>query len=510
MSERQARPQPSRMQPRPSEEPPRRLNKNEIELGHQVVDTSKHILHPDDASMNRSSLDQERDPLLGSIHSSHTSRILEQNHSRDWRGYKFQGENALEKYGTPVDTELESADKVDSFFTDVESIEMSQAHHDGSGEGYIGTKVLGEEVSQQVLDYAPFLPVVYDTMNDTEDEDEDDRQSIQSANSSTTLLSTLSGYTAVEMEGATIELQKVFQQDTGLIKLYQKAVGDKLIGPQRLQRNLERLLRRMARDLRLEADKELEKLTSRFVSMKAEYVAHCIVEDCHCKPITVSQRVVNGQDDSADEVEVREQPGGEDLDHIEPIDEDHFEDLAVFRNFLVQSAAFQSFRDRLTLFVIPKETRSLNTETQSKDSDIKKPGEKSQAAWNSIYRMYQALIRVAGLVELPLQSNLIRVRWQCRCGDHFSSRVQEYRPEGIGRLQRRMQRSGCLNVTFSDYSQDSTETRYTVRCPAWLRSACRSLSSILSVTSKETMCLPQHHASSKSNSATAPRPSLST
>lgn len=256
---------------------------------------------------------------------------------------------------------------------------------------------------------SPRLPIASNTVEIAGDED--DRQSVQSVESSTTLISILSGVTAVEMEGATTELQKVFQGDLHLTKLYRMAIDDALIGPDKLQRNLERLLRIMARDLRIEARKDIEKLTARFVAMKARYVAYCVVEDCYNKPV-----VVQPQDESEDEVEVGEQPDGEDLEQVQPMDEDRFEDLILFRAFLVESNALQAFRDRLTLFVSPKGAQCEPPVTTTENFA---PQLSSHTALDYIKLFYKFCIDAMGFLEPPLEPNKIRLRWQCVSCLHF-------------------------------------------------------------------------------------------
>ncbi|KAF2625885.1 hypothetical protein BU25DRAFT_472656 [Macroventuria anomochaeta] len=83
-------------------------------------------------------------------------------------------------------------------------------------------------------------------------DDEYDRLSVQSLQSSSTPISTLSGFTVVELESATVELQKIFQEDADLVRLYRQAIKDKATGPGRLQRNVGRLLKLFAQNLRRE------------------------------------------------------------------------------------------------------------------------------------------------------------------------------------------------------------------------------------------------------------------
>jgi hypothetical protein len=82
----------------------------------------------------------------------------------------------------------------------------------------------------QLMSEVVTLPVFPDDDEKTLDV-EDDRRSLVSKDSSMTLWSSFSGDTAVEMEGATVELLTVFQ-DSELLKLYRMAMQEGTIrGP---------------------------------------------------------------------------------------------------------------------------------------------------------------------------------------------------------------------------------------------------------------------------------------
>ena len=166
---------------------------------------------------------------------------------------------------------------------------------------------------------------------------DDDRLSIQSIESSTTLVSTSSGLTTVE-KSATVELQRVFQEDVELASLYRLALKDPSVESDRLQRNIARLLKLFAKDLRREAETNLERMASRFVRSKAPYIAYCIVEEFNDTPRNsrqphplVEQGRSDGdgreQEEDANEV-VEAQPEVDGIEELALIDDDYFEDLA--------------------------------------------------------------------------------------------------------------------------------------------------------------------------------------
>jgi serine/threonine protein kinase len=258
---------------------------------------------------------------------------------------------------------------------------------------------------------------------------DDDRLSIQSIKSSTTLLSTLSGLTTVE-KSATVELESVFQEDVELIGLYRLALKDETLEPDRLQRNIARLLQLFAKDLRREAGTHLERVVSRFVQSKARYVAQCIVEKFHDTPKTPHRlhvRIEQGGSDIGD-VKQKEDPyeiaeaqpefneyqfEAHDMDEVAPVDEDYFEDLAVLRTFLARSSAFQIFRARLTKFVLPRDWHQLDIDSAVRGRHNEAPLSRFCRFSVLAGRIFKAVLVAVGCLEPPLQPGLIRLRWQC-------------------------------------------------------------------------------------------------
>lgn len=226
-----------------------------------------------------------------------------------------------------------------------------------------------------------------------------ENQSVRSIESSTTLVSILSGYTAVEMESATIELRRVLQEDLQLARLYRFAIGDASIGPERLQRNLGRLLKQMAQDLKVEAKKELERLTSRFVAVKARNIAHCIVLD-----LQVTRR-------PQQDIERPEESESEQEDNT--IDENRFEDLTVFRTFVVESGAFQIFRSRLEAFVHPKSLPRFEAKIEVEGIDANNWTSKSRLSLGWLGSICMSTISITGFVESQIPSHAVRLKWLC-------------------------------------------------------------------------------------------------
>ncbi|XPS71257.1 hypothetical protein M3J09_003445 [Ascochyta lentis] len=345
-------------------------------------------------------------------------------------------------------------------------------------------------------------------------ESDDERMSLyaesifsqESTCSSATGVSTASGYTHAEIRTATRELVSIFLEDIVTAQLYQLALENPRIGPDRLQRNLHRLLKIYSQNLHHEAHGELERLASQLVAVKARYVAQCIIEKFHVKPTSQRRHRIEAKAYDSDQEEVEEE------DNIPPLDEDRFEDIAVLHQFLVGSAAFGLFREQLKSFVQPnplqppariptllsekgRKTETLLPVVQPTSSE--QPNEKApynndlRSRWIEQARCYcNNLLVAVELLEPQLPPGLTRLRWSCTCGDSFYSDVREYRPGGIEKLKKRMQDSGCLKVTATTYNQGTSVHRYRFQAPAWLRSATKRLSSTLTHASQDAACLP--------------------
>jgi hypothetical protein len=176
--------------------------------------------------------------------------------------------------------------------------------------------------------------------------------------SSASNLSRSSGYSAVQIAKATSKLWSVLIEDKILLSLYKGALEDLSIGPERLERNLRRLFKEYASLLENEATERLEYLASKLVFLKSSFLAQSIVEKLRSGPASRKMPHNKYQDDSSDEEEDKNPKAL-------PINEDAFEDLVVFREFLVGSEAFRTLRTKLQAFVIPKLPTTAGKETFS-------------------------------------------------------------------------------------------------------------------------------------------------
>jgi hypothetical protein len=269
--------------------------------------------------------------------------------------------------------------------------------------------------------------------------------SVTSLASSASDMSRGSGYSAVQIATATKVLLAIFYDDETLLSLYKRAIEYQTIGPARLQRNLRRLFRVYSGLLEGEATERLEYLASRLVLMESANLAESIVGKLQNGRAGVQLPCKEYNDESSDEED-------KSLD-TRSVNEDAFEDLVVFREFLVESEAFRTFRVQLQAFVLPKST---HPETASK-GDIAEPAKVESVSMKAVaqdeedfnwqkcrkvdkqsadgffcgaYGMTPAtsvfflmtdafmlatddVMIAAGLLEPPLRPDMVRLRWQC-------------------------------------------------------------------------------------------------
>ncbi|KAH7402683.1 hypothetical protein BKA66DRAFT_384804, partial [Pyrenochaeta sp. MPI-SDFR-AT-0127] len=351
-------------------------------------------------------------------------------------------------------------------------------------------------------------------------------------------LSKASGYSAVQIATATKELLSVFHDDQVLLPLYKSAMQNPSIGPERLQRNLRRLFTVYSEHLGSEAKDRLEYLASRLVALKARWLALSIIDKL--QDGLASPKVVRSEhcDESTDEDGEEECEQG----NTRPVHEDVFEDFVVLREFLVGSEAFKTLRLQVQAFVVPKPPRNENigaTELTSEEitkhrltrkrahvstwtlwvEEVKQTvdgmfHEKNMLfmAKKALYLSVDALMLLTddiliatGQLEPALEEHLVRLRWQCTCGDSLYSDVTELREGGVAELIANMQRTPRLKVCATPYNQRSSNQRYIVPRPVqWLKKACNKILSALGQTPRKTAGLPQHNASCSATVCPAP------
>lgn len=238
-------------------------------------------------------------------------------------------------------------------------------------------------------------------------------------------------YDTAEKVTATKVLVDIFTEDSGFSHLYTRAIEDQLIGPDRLKRNLYGLLKSYAQNLHGEAQMELQRLASQLVAAKARDVAQCIMEKFHVQPtIQKHQEVIGPRAENSDEENVED-------DEVPSVDEDRLEDIAVFRQFLVGSAAFSLFAEHSRSFVQPKvpkmpdEPSLGSSEKERMDGVVDQPDlllpqallvaerisqQSKQPQMTSLKlrsSTWNSLLVACGFLEPPLSVGTVRIRWSC-------------------------------------------------------------------------------------------------
>ncbi|KAH7079112.1 hypothetical protein BKA63DRAFT_258683 [Paraphoma chrysanthemicola] len=367
--------------------------------------------------------------------------------------------------------------------------------------------------------------------------------SVESLASSASELSKNSGYSAIQIATATKVLISIFHEDEVLLPLYQSAVMNPSIGHERLERNLRRLLKAYARQVKGEAGDHIEYLASHLVLVKAPWLARSIVEKLQTQPeCERSDSVERDSESSEDEAEKR------------PVNEAAFENLSTLRDFLTKSQAFEVLRAQVHAFVLPRDPRPSHVGKSRQEEDdcalsenatLRLPARTKEAArlrswekWRAdvvdtvdtylcnrdkllastapLYLLTDGMILVTdrimtavGLLERPLQAELVRLRWSCGCRETHYSDVKELRDGGITELIAHMERSSGVKVSASSYRQHSGNQQYVAPQPGrWLRNGIAKLTSVFG-TSKTSPCLPRHTNTCSSSVSTASSTTIS-
>lgn len=246
-------------------------------------------------------------------------------------------------------------------------------------------------------------------------------------------------HSAKQNAAATKRLVVIVSEDDQLVPLYQNAIENTDIGPDRLRRNLRIFFKVYADNLAEENEGRLEFFTSRLVANKARYLAEYIVEkfQSHLSWQQVDAR--KQQDESSDEE-----------DKVGIVHEDMFHGLKVFSEFLVGSAAFSTLRAQVQSFVLAKvvtmlsnpgvETMSQNQRKVNHNTVKVRTGqgwfEDARHMVDAIFLepkdtllIKSALVLVAdvfclvtdslfirfGLLKPPVVEDMTRGRWNCVC-----------------------------------------------------------------------------------------------
>ncbi|KAH7069265.1 hypothetical protein FB567DRAFT_243716 [Paraphoma chrysanthemicola] len=240
--------------------------------------------------------------------------------------------------------------------------------------------------------------------------------------SSATDMSKHSGYSAIQIAVATKELISILSNDEILAPLYQRAIHDVSIGPEKLERNLRRMIRNYGKHLGQDPGDTLELLASRLVQLKAKEVARSIVQKY--KPMTFAMKVVDTNPN-------QEMSSSEEETDNRDVDESIFQDIALLREFLTSREPLEALRSQIRSFVIPKSERTAITapptekalafETMSEnhsDTIERAPATSNSspslcAPISTVKETTEKFFVAVGLLDPPLMPGFSRLRWKC-------------------------------------------------------------------------------------------------
>jgi hypothetical protein len=228
--------------------------------------------------------------------------------------------------------------------------------------------------------------------------------SIFSSNSITSSATGLSagGYSPSDIATASKELFSILHNDGIMLPLYKAALASPAIGPERLERNLRRLFKAYSEHLKDEAADQLEYLAARLVARKSRELAESIVE-----------KFLNGPGHSLAIIRAQYSDSSDEEGDIHPVNEEALADLTTFRRFLVESQAFKTLQTQLRAFVTPKLPQPMpKNDKDNKNSHVPKyVAENAYAYLCNLAGLPKTTLTSLGLMETPLQSSKVRLRW---------------------------------------------------------------------------------------------------
>ncbi|KAL5390137.1 hypothetical protein PMIN02_007089 [Paraphaeosphaeria minitans] len=342
-----------------------------------------------------------------------------------------------------------------------------------------------EEPEVQSSPAGPLSPPIMTTLPHFEDDNASAMSlyatsvySVLSVASTGTDFSRNSEYGADEITTVTRKVVQMFHKDESQESLYVLALRDPAIGPAKLERNLRRLFKQCAEDLKNEAKDQLEYLGARLVSHQAKILADIIVSRYGAFPRV---RVANEESSDQEEQEESKEVFGETL----------FADLRAFITFLESSEALRRFQERLKRFISPDPAlyRDLTTRPIRADPEtfndpytprpdlkiatvpkIEDPEGDTIKASNTddqhkieslrdtlqVVKSSSRMQEKSDILVSPLEPidacrevRTVQLRWQCRCKKSFESNVTELLNDGVLDLVKRMERSIGCNVTIT-------------------------------------------------------------
>ncbi|TGO34436.1 hypothetical protein BHYA_0197g00130 [Botrytis hyacinthi] len=345
---------------------------------------------------------------------------------------------------------------------------------------------------------------------------------------------------------ATERLVRLLLEDAIIKPLCEDAFQENGMSRERFERNLSRLLKGFAVELRREAQTREQRQAAHLVRFRARNSAHVI---CSTLRKEKEQKGSNNVSDSsrADLLNVEEEMEcdldiDDDSDSASESSEDVSDDFQHLELFVKESRAFELFREKLRIFIHPQKAQltiastpmaasrrdSLSSKTNNRalalpeipdefEDEItaspKDVGESrtqltalnnfqwpSADIWSEIVRgvyqpIWQKLALFSNEISIrgrpPVAIGKTRIEWRCKCGQRIYDDFTELRPGAANRLKQALTNSdsGRTNTSRSSRFSDCS------------KSFSKSLSSIFTVwssnSSRESLSsgLPTHEPS---------------
>ncbi|TAQ87030.1 hypothetical protein B7494_g4654 [Chlorociboria aeruginascens] len=365
------------------------------------------------------------------------------------------------------------------------------------------------------------------------DSDVSDSRSVASIADS--IFSSLSMITGSSMSSVAIALEatdrlvRLLLEDSIINTLCREAIT--VISRQRFERNLMRLLKGFAVELKKEAFTEHEKKVVHFVRFRARNSAHMLCNTLDDESSSKSPRVDEPSSAAKEIEEIVIDDSDEEVDTLEDSESDTSEEvvdnLQPLEVFIKTSQAFEILRTNLRAFIHPfKPQISQTKEIVAKDEDVVKEISQIEVHPEPIMETHKESLSASQTTSTTLVKSRVnlwkqkifeistsimnlsiwrrqppipdgkgRIEWKCKCGHHLYDDFIELKPGGLERLKQSLDNSSDSSTLGKTSSFDTISRT--------LFSGLQTLRRLLSEKNVETG-LPIHE------SQNCPDPQLST
>ncbi|KAF3045538.1 hypothetical protein E8E12_009436 [Didymella heteroderae] len=112
-----------------------------------------------------------------------------------------------------------------------------------------------------------------------------------------------------------------------------------------------------------------------------------------------------------------------------------------------------------------------------------------RSMWKHVQADLLSFMTLIDCLEPPLEDGLVRLRWQCRCGESSWGDVIEYREGGLNKVIKRMEDATGARITVTTHSNIPKNREWRFQLPRWARNSSSRSKRDQNGQSK----LPQHN-----------------